>query len=66
MSDIYVQNPRLLHPAAQDLVRRYERVGTVMAPCDPAGLAAVLTAVAGLDAVQILELVALLRGERNP
>ena len=54
-----------LHPAAQDLVATYEAVpGALTYPgAMPEALAAVLQTVAGLDAVALLELAALLRGE---
>jgi hypothetical protein len=54
-----------LHPAALDLVRIYEAIpGSTGPGCCPEALAAVIQTVAGLDAVQILELAALLRGEK--
>jgi hypothetical protein len=53
-----------LHPAALDLVRIYEATpGSTGPGCCPEALAAVLQVVAGLDAVALLELAALLRGE---
>ena len=54
-----------LHPAAQGLVAIYEAVpGALTYPgCMPEALAAVLQTVAGIDAVALLELAALLRGE---
>ena len=54
-----------LHPAAQELVAIYEAVpGALTYPwAMPEALAAVLQTVAGLDAVALLELAALLRGE---
>ena len=52
-----------LHPAAQDLVRIYDSTyGSASPGCCPEALAAVLSTVAGLSAVQLLELAALLRG----
>jgi hypothetical protein len=54
-----------LHPAALDLVRIYETTpGSTGPGCCPEALAAVLQVVAGLDAVALLELAALLRGEK--
>jgi hypothetical protein len=54
-----------LHPAAKDLVEVYESApgGKSYPGGNPAGIAAVLQVVAGLDAVALLELAALLRGE---
>jgi len=54
-----------LHPAALDLVRIYEAVpGALTYPgAMPEALAAVMQTCAGLDAVALLELAALLRGE---
>jgi hypothetical protein len=54
-----------LHPAAQELVAIYEAVpGALTYPgAMPEALSAVLQTVAGLDAVALLELAALLRGE---
>ena len=52
-----------LHPAALDLVRIYEATpGSTGPGCCPEALAAVLQTVAGLDAVALLELAALLKG----
>ena len=53
-----------LHPAALDLVRIYDSTyGPASPGCCPEALAAVLQTCAGLDAVALLELAALLRGE---